>query len=235
MVLTGTIVNALSIIFGSIIGLFLTKISDSLKNTVLKGIGLTVTVLGIQMGVQTNNFLAVIISIVIGAILGEWIDLDNKFTHSGKWLDRKIGGKAKGNIAQGFITASLLFVIGAMAVLGALDSGISGDHKILFTKAMIDGFTAVILTSTLGIGVLFSSIPVFLYQGIIALCATQINKFIPPHLLDLIVLELTATGGVMIMGIGLNMLEITKIKVANLLPGILVIAIVVPIFYYINL
>ena len=142
--------------------------------------------------------------------------------------------KQKGSIAQGFITATLIFVIGAMSIVGALDSGIRGDHQVLYTKAMIDGFTAIILTSTLGIGVMFSSIPVFLYQGTIALFATQINNFIPAHLLDLIVMELTATGGILIMGIGLNMLELTKIKVANMLPSILVITIVIPIVFFFN-
>jgi uncharacterized protein len=234
MVLTGTIVNAWFIIFGSMIGIFFTNLSESMKTTVLKGIGLTVTLLGIQMGIQTNNLLAVIMSVVVGSLLGEWLKLDDKFKQTGKWLEAKIGYKAKGSIAQGFITATLIFVIGAMSIVGALDSGIRGDHQVLYTKAMIDGFTAIILTSTLGIGVMFSSIPVFLYQGTIALFATQINNFIPAHLLDLIVMELTATGGILIMGIGLNMLELIKIKVANMLPSILVITIVIPIVFFFN-
>lgn len=117
-----------------------------------------------------------------------------------------------------------------MAVVGALDSGMRGDHQVLYTKAMIDGFTAIILTSTLGIGVMFSWIPVFLYQGTIALFATQISAWIPQQVLDLFIVELTATGGIMILAIGLNIMELTKIKVANLLPGLIVVAIIVPIF-----
>lgn len=116
-----------------------------------------------------------------------------------------------------------------MAVVGALDSGIRSDHQVLYTKAVIDGFTAIMLTSTLGLGVVFSSIPVFLYQGFIALFANQMNRLIPEQVMDIFILELTATGGIMILAIGLNILEITKIKVANLLPGLIVIAVLVSI------
>lgn len=116
-----------------------------------------------------------------------------------------------------------------MAVVGALDSGIRGDHQVLYTKAVIDGFTAIMLTSTLGLGVVFSGIPVFLYQGFIALFANQMNRLIPEQVMDIFILELTATGGIMILAIGLNILEITKIKVANLLPGLIVIAVLVSI------
>lgn len=232
MALLGTIVNAVLIIIGSIIGSFLTKFPDSMKNTVMKGISLAVMILGIQMGISSDNFLIVIISIVFGAVIGEMIDLDKRLNNLGKWLERKVGKKGDGNIAQGFVTATLIFLIGAMAIIGALDSGIRGDHQVLYTKGMIDGFTAIILTSTLGIGVIFSSIPVFIYQGLIALFATQIEYLIPSDLLNVFITELTAVGGVMIFAIGLNMSEITKIKVANLLPGILITAIVVPLLYY---
>lgn len=235
MVLLGTIVNAGLIIIGSLIGNFLSKIPESMKTTVMMGIGLTVVVLGTQMGIQTGNFLIVIISIVLGAVIGEIIDLEKKLNQVGNWLQQKVGRKGKGNISQGFVTATLIFVIGAMAVVGALDSGMRGDHQVLYTKAMIDGFTAIILTSTLGIGVMFSWIPVFLYQGTIALFATQISAWIPQQVLDLFIVELTATGGIMILAIGLNIMELTKIKVANLLPGLIVVAIIVPIFYYFNI
>jgi len=229
MALWGSIVNVLFIIIGSLIGRLLANIPESMKNTIMKGIGLTVSVLGIQMGIKSSNFLYVIISIVLGAIIGERLCLEEKLNQFGIWIEKKVGGKSKGNIAQGFVTATLIFVIGAMAVVGALDSGIRGDHQVLYTKAVIDGFTAIMLTSTLGLGVVFSSIPVFLYQGFIALFANQINRLIPEQVMDIFILELTATGGIMILAIGLNILEITKIKVANLLPGLIVIAILVSI------
>lgn len=232
MFLLGTIVNGLLIIAGTLLGRLLTRIPENMKATVMHGIGLAVMVLGLQMGFKSANFLIVILSLVVGAVLGEAWKLEDKLNSVGDWLERKIGSKGEGSISQGFVTATLIFVIGAMAIIGALDSGIRGDHDVLYTKAIIDGFTALILTTTLGIGVLFSAIPVMLYQGIIALFATQIDKFIPQALMDSFILELTATGGVMIFAIGLNMIGLTKIRVANLLPGILVTGVLVTISHY---
>ncbi len=231
MVLLGTIVNGITIILGTVIGKFLSKIPDRMKNTVIHGIGLAVTVLGIQMALKTEQFLFVILSLVLGAVIGEWIDLDDKLNKCGQWLEKKMGKIGSGQISQGFVTATLIFVIGAMAVLGALDSGIKNDHDILITKAIIDGFTALILTTTLGIGVIFSFIPVVLYQGTIALLAAKIVALVPESLLDQMIVELTATGGVMIMAIGLNLAGITKIRVANLLPGILVVLVLVALVF----
>ncbi|MBA9028071.1 hypothetical protein HNP81_003385 [Peribacillus huizhouensis] len=231
--LLGTLVNGLCIIVGTLLGRFLKNIPESMKQTVMSGIGLAVVVLGLQMGFKSQQFLIVILSIVLGAVLGEWIDLDAKLNALGNWLERKLGGPKEGDsISQGFVTATLIFLIGAMAVIGALDSGIRHDHDVLYTKAIIDGFTAIILASTLGIGVIFSSIPVMLYQGIIALFATQIDKWVPAAYLDSFISEMTAAGGVMIFAIGLNIMGVTKIRVANLLPGILVVAILTFVFYY---
>ncbi|MCM3574886.1 MULTISPECIES: DUF554 domain-containing protein [Mesobacillus] len=232
MFLLGTIVNGLLIIVGTLLGRLLTRIPENMKATVMHGIGLAVMVLGLQMGFKSANFLIVILSLVIGAVLGEAWKLEDKLNSVGDWLERKLGSKGEGSISQGFVTATLIFVIGAMAIIGALDSGIRGDHDVLYTKAIIDGFTALILTTTLGIGVLFSAIPVMLYQGTIALFATQIDKFIPQALMDSFILELTATGGVMIFAIGLNLIGLTKIRVANLLPGILVTGVLVTISHY---
>ena len=125
--LIGTIVNVFAVIFGSLIGLFFTRISDSMKDTVMKGIGLTVIILGLQMGMQSNNFLLVIISIAVGAVLGEIGKLDDQLTKAGNWLEKRFARKT--NISQGFITATLIFCVGAMAVVGALDSGLRGDHS----------------------------------------------------------------------------------------------------------
>ncbi|KMY52133.1 DUF554 domain-containing protein [Peribacillus loiseleuriae] len=233
MVLLGTLVNGLCIIVGTLLGRFLKNIPESMKQTVMSGIGLAVVVLGLQMGFKSQQFLIVILSLVLGAVIGEWIDLDAKLNGLGNWLERKLGGSKEGySISQGFVTATLIFLIGAMAVIGALDSGIRHDHEVLYTKAIIDGFTAIILASTLGIGVIFSSVPVVLYQGIIALFATQIDKWVPAAYLDSFISEMTATGGVMIFAIGLNIIGVTKIRVANLLPGILVVAVLTFVFYY---
>ncbi len=231
MVLLGTLVNGLCIIIGTLLGKVLHRIPENMKGTVMKAIGLAVVVLGLQMGLKSENFLVVIISLTIGAAWGEWMNLEDKLNSVGNWLEKKLGSKKETSISQGFVTATLIFVIGAMAVIGALDSGIRGDHDVLFTKAIIDGFTSLILTTTLGIGVMFSAIPVVLYQGFIALFATQIHQWVPQGLMDSYIVEMTSTGGIMIFAIGLNLIGITKIRVANLLPGILVVGIVVGVIH----
>ncbi|MEH7123457.1 DUF554 domain-containing protein [Bacillus sp. JJ1532] len=235
MFLLGTLVNGLLIIIGTLLGKMLNKIPENMKGTVMHAIGLAVMVLGLQMALKGENFLVVIISLVFGAVLGEYFALENKLNALGDWLERKIGSNGQGSISQGFVTATLIFVIGAMAIIGALDSGIRGDHDVLYTKSIIDGFTALILTTTLGIGVLFSAIPVVIYQGLIALFATQIDQFVPPILMDSFIKEMTATGGIMIFAIGLNLTGIIKIRVANLLPGIAVVGLIVTIIYFYQL
>jgi uncharacterized protein len=232
MFLLGTLVNGILIIVGTILGKLLNRIPEGMKVTVMYAIGLSVMVLGLQMGFKSENFLIVIISLVVGAVTGELLKLEDKLNDVGLWLEKKVGSAdGKGNIAEGFVTATLIFVIGAMAIIGALDSGIRGDHDVLYTKSLIDGFTALILTTTLGIGVIFSAIPVVLYQGLIALFATQIDRFVPQALMDQFIVEMTATGGIMIFAIGLNLTGMVKIKVANLLPGIVVTGLIVTILY----
>ena len=235
MFLLGSIVNSVLIISGSLIGRLFKQVPEKMKSTIMYAIGLAVIVLGLQMGFKSENFLIVIISLVFGTMIGEYLGLEDKLNDLGLWLERKMGSKAKGSISQGFVTATLIFVIGAMSILGALDSGIRGDHQVLYTKGIIDGFTAFILTTTLGIGVIFSAVPVFLYEGLIALFATQIDRIVPTVLMDQFIIELTAIGGIMIMAIGLNITGLTKIRVANLLPGILVTALMVMIIYFYQL
>lgn len=233
MVLLGTIINAILIIVGSIIGRFLKDIPENMKQTVMYAIGIVVSVLGIQMGLKSSNFVLIIICIVFGGIIGEWIDIDKWLNKIGHYIEKKFGAKAMqgGSIAQGFVTGTLIFVIGAMGVLGALNSGLQNDHELLISKGIIDGFTSIILAATIGIGVLLSAIPVAIYQGAIALFATQITKLIPEAALDLFLQEMTATGGIMIIAIGLNLLGLTKIRVANLLPSLVIVAIAVTIIY----
>jgi uncharacterized protein len=233
LVLLGTIVNGVCIAIGALLGKVFHRIPEQVKTTVMSGIGLAVTLLGIQMGLKGEQFLVVIFSLVLGGVLGELWKLEDKLNELGYWLERKLGANQKGNVAKGFVTATLLFVIGAMAIVGALDSGLRGDHQVLYTKSIIDGFTSIILTTTLGIGVIFSTIPVMIYQGTIALLATQIERWIPNALLESFIAESTATGGILIIAIGLNMLGIAKIRVANLLPSILVAAVLVSVVYII--
>ncbi len=231
MVILGAVVNGVCIIIGTLFGKLFSNIPESMKGTIMHAIGLTVAVLGLQMALKSESFLVVILSLVIGTVIGEWLQLEERLTHLGEWLENKVGSKGKGSISEGFVTATLIFAIGAMGILGALDSGIRGNHDVLFTKAIIDGFISIILTTTLGIGVVFSAIPVILYEGAIAIFATQINSFVPEKLMNQFIVEMTATGGIMIFAIGLNLLGFIKIKVANLLPGILVVGIIVSIIY----
>lgn len=231
MVLLGTLVNAACIAIGAIVGRLLQNIPEKVKETVMSGIGLAVAVMGLQMTFKSEQYLIVILSIVIGAVIGEWIDIEKHLNALGKWIESKMKQTEGTSISQGFVTATLIFCIGAMSILGALDSGIRNDHTVLITKAIIDGFTAIILSSTLGIGVLFSAIPIILYEGVIALLATQIDQWIPSGLMDMFIAEMTATGGLMIAVIGLNIMGLTKIRAANLLPGILVVGILVSFVY----
>ncbi|WP_173918111.1 DUF554 domain-containing protein [Halobacillus sp. Marseille-Q1614] len=227
MALLGTIVNGVCIIVGTLLGLFFTKIPERFKETVMSGVGLAVMLIGMQMGFETDNIVIVLLSLLSGAIVGEALHLEERLEYIGRWIERKFSSpEQKSTIAQGFITASLIFVIGALAVIGALDGGLRNDHEILITKAIIDGFVALVLTSTLGIGVIFSVIPVVLYEGSIALLATQINRWIPRDMLDLFITEMTATGGLLIVAIGLNLLKLTKIRVANLLPSLVMVGFV---------
>ena len=224
--------NVLLIVAGALIGRVFKNIPERMKQTVMYGIALAVIALGLQMTFETTQILIVIISIVIGAVIGEWMDVDGLMERSGKWLESKVPAQKEGaGIAQGFITATMIFVIGSLAIIGAIDSGLRNDHDILLMKAVIDGFMSIILSSTLGIGVLFAAIPVLLYQGTITLFSTQISQFIPDALLELFLSEMTATGGLMILAIGLNLIGLTKVRVANFIPAIGVVAVIVTIIY----
>ncbi|GGJ89671.1 membrane protein [Lentibacillus kapialis] len=232
MALFGTIVNALCIIAGSLVGVFFTKIPERYKETVMHGISLAVILIGVQMALETESIIVVLLSLLTGAIIGEFVHLEEGLNRMGNWIGSKITTTNDNfSVAQGFITASLVFVIGALSVIGALDSGLRGDHEVLITKGVIDGFVALVLTTTLGFSVVLSVIPVVIYQGTIALLATYINQWIPESILNGLIGELTAVGGLLIMAIGLNLLKIVQIRVGNLLPAIVTVGVV----YYIYL
>nr|WP_249179175.1 MULTISPECIES: DUF554 domain-containing protein [unclassified Brevibacillus] len=230
----GTLVNTLAIAAGALLGRLLSGIPESIRQTVMQGIALAVIVLGVKMSLDTNNILIMIVSIVLGSIIGELMGIDKNLNRLGQWLEKKMGGNRQGTIATGFVTATLVYCIGAMGVLGSLDSGLRNNHDILYTKSMLDGLSAIIFSSTLGIGVIFSAIPVFLYQGTIALLATQINSLVSPAMLEAILAEVTAVGGLMIIAIGINILELRKINVANMLPALVIAAVSVPLVEWLD-
>lgn len=211
-----TFVNAAAIILGSIIGVLLGRnFPDRVRDIVYQGIGLCVLVIGLDMALQFGNIILVVFSVLLGAVTGEMLKLDQKMTGFGDWLKQKIKSKDI-RFTDGFVTASLIFCIGSMAILGSIDEGIRGDRTILLTKSILDGFICIPLAATYGIGVLFSSLPIILYQGSITIAASQSQAFFSPE----IITQITSVGGLLIMGIGLTLLDIRKVNVTNLLPSL---------------
>ncbi|KZL91223.1 DUF554 domain-containing protein [Clostridium magnum] len=218
----GTLVNFSAIIAGSIVGILLKNgVPEKISNTIMQGLSLCIVFIGISGAIKGSNTLLIIISMVIGGLIGELIDLDNLLQKLGDKIEDKFKGKGI-KISEGFVTTSLMFCVGSMAIVGSLQSGLEGDHKILFAKSIIDGIASIIFASSLGIGVMLSSFSVLIYQGAITLGAASLKVI----LIQSVITDMTAVGSLLIIGLGLNMLNITKIKVANLLP-----AIVIPIVY----
>jgi uncharacterized membrane protein YqgA involved in biofilm formation len=216
--LLGTLVNTAAIIAGSIIGLvFKNLIPDKYNDTIMKSMSLAVILIGLQMALGTENILLVICSMVGGALIGERMDIEKKLDDMGARLQAMFS-KTDSNIGQGFVTASLMYCIGSMAIIGAIEGGLLGKHDVLLAKSLIDGIVSVALTATMGIGVIFASIPVFLYQGSIVL----ISSFAKDILTYAIIIEMSAIGGLLIMGIGLNILLRDRIKVGNMLPALFI-------------
>ncbi|MCZ8514085.1 DUF554 domain-containing protein [Paenibacillus filicis] len=249
MALWGTIVNAAAIVAGTLLGLTLNRMKDSIRQTVMQGIGLGLLALGISMTLKSSNFLLIVSSLVLGGVLGEWMKVDRGLERLGELLeqgvDRFTAALRKGragadepavgrSIGAGFVNATLIYCVGAMAILGPLDGGLRGDHQVLYTKSLLDGFLSIILGSTMGVGVMFSSVPVFLYQGAIALAASLIASVMDQTLLGEVIAQITAVGGVLIMGVGVNLLELRRINVANLLPSIAVAAAAVPLIHWVS-
>ena len=214
----GTLVNTAAVLLGGAIGLFIKKgLPERLSDRVFQALGLCTLFIGVSGSLKGQNTLVLILSMVLGTLIGEGIDLDKRIGCLGRLIEERFQKKKEGpSIAEGFVTASLLFCVGAMAIVGALQSGLSGDHQMLFTKSLLDFTAAIIFASSLGAGVLFSAAFVLVYQGSIALLAT----WIAPLLSDAVVAEMTCVGSVIIIGLGLNMMGATKFKVMNFVPAI---------------
>lgn len=230
--LTGTIVNVITVIIGSCLGLLLKKgLSERLTNALMVAVGLAVAYIGIDGSLSGENMLVAVLSLVIGAVIGEWLAIDRRLNRIGELLQRKLAKKSDGEstIAQAFVSASLLFCVGAMTIVGSLQSGIANDHNTLFVKAILDGISSIVFAATLGAGTLLAVVPVFVYQGSIALLA----RFVAPYLTDAVIAEMTCVGSLLILALALNLLNITKIKVANLLPAILVPIVLCPLYEWI--
>jgi len=215
--LWGTIVNAADIVVGSLIGMVL-HLREDVRVTIMQGLGLAVIVIGMKSGLEHENILLPIASLVIGGFIGESLKLETRLASLGKLLGRGHSATESGRITQGFVTASLVFCVGALGVIGALEGGLYKNHDTLYVKAMLDGVSAIFFASSFGSGVIFSSISVFLYQGLIAIFA----HWLEPLFSAATITAMGATGGMLIIGIGINILGIGKISVGNLLPSVLV-------------
>lgn len=219
----GTIVNSLAVIVGGLIGiLFKNVIPDKISEALLKASGLAVITVGIKLSLVGENLTLLIMSIIIGTGIGEFINIEGRLDNLGAYVESKMKNK-QSNVTLGFVTCTLIYCVGSMAIVGSIQSGLTGNHEILFSKALLDGIMSISMAVSMGVGVIFSSVSIFIYQGTI----TVLAQFMQSLLGDVVVTEMTAIGGTLIMAIGLNFLEIKRIKVGNMLP-----AVFLPIIYF---
>lgn len=222
----GTIVNIGAVILGSAVGLIIhAKLPDKITKIVFQGIGLFTIALGLQMAIKTNNFTIMIFSIVIGAIIGELINIDSGINRFSEYVKSEI--KIKDNkFSEGLITAFLLFCMGSMTIIGAIEEGLGGTPNLLITKSVLDGFSSIILSSAYGVGVIFSVIPLLIYQGGLTLLTGLLNNLFS----EVVVNEMSAIGGLLLIGLGIDILGIKKIKIINMIPSLVIVVILTWIF-----
>lgn len=226
--MTGTLLNIATILVGGTIGLiFGARIPDKLKSTIIAGMGLFTAAMGLQMFLKTENSLIVLGALLLGTLLGEWLRIEDGLHNLGAFLEQRFSREqddGSNKFVRGFLTASLLFCVGPMAILGSIQDGLSGDYNLLAVKSVLDGFASIAFASTLGIGVMFSTIIILVYQGGISLLAGLLDTLVTPAMMN----ELTATGGVILLGLAVSsLLEIKKIRVGNMLPALAVAPLIV--------
>jgi uncharacterized membrane protein YqgA involved in biofilm formation len=229
----GTLLNVAAVLVGGSLGmLFGARLPENLKKTVITGLGLFTAVTGVKMFLETQNSLIVLGSLLVGALLGEWWKIEDGLQTLGGWLEKRFNRKqaegprdaADSRFVRGFLTASLVFCVGPMTILGSLQDGLKGDYSLLAIKAVLDGFASLAFASTLGVGVLFSVIVILIYQGSISLLAAQLSTIVTPAMMA----EMTAAGGVLLLGIAISsLLEIKKIRVGNFLPALVIAPLIV--------
>ncbi len=222
----GTLVNVGAVIIGSIIGLIIhTKLPKRIITIVFQGIGLFTIFIGIKMALKTDYLLIMVFSIVIGSIIGELINIEKGINSFSEYLKRKIKISSD-KFSEGLITAFLLFCLGSMTILGAIEEGLGNRPTLLLTKSLMDGFSSIALSASLGIGVIFSIIPLLIYQGGLTLFAGYLQSFLTQIMIN----ELTAVGGILLIGLGINILEILKLRISNMLPSLIIVIILVLLF-----
>jgi uncharacterized protein len=223
----GTFVNAAAIVTGGVIGLLLQKgIRDSYKITIMQAISLSVVLIGVRSALNATDLLGVIICLAVGSLCGEMLQIEARIEAVAAQAEKRFSRSADGGFSKGFVTASLVFCVGSMAIVGSLESGLAGKHETLFAKALLDGITSIVFASTFGSGVIFSAAPVLIYQGTITSGASLLRPFLTPD----VIAQMSGVGGILIAAIGINMLQLAHIKVGNMLP-----AIFLPLAYFICL
>lgn len=226
MIMIGTLVNTGAVIVGSLVGLLVhARLPDRLVKIAFQGIGLFTIFIGINMATKTNSFLILIFSIVLGSIAGELIDLDK---HLGN-LSEKLKAKLHSNnekFTEGLVTAFLLWCMGSMTILGAMEEGFGNYPNLLLAKSVLDGFSSLALAASMGVGVMFAAIPLLIYQGGLTILAAFLGDFVS----DPVIAEITAAGGLLLIGLGIDILEIKKLKILNMLPALVVAVVLAAIF-----
>ncbi len=211
----GVLVNVATIVVGGIIGVILKdRMKEEISTIIMQGIGLSVLVIGMVGAIKTNNSIVLVLSLISGGVIGTLLHIDNKLELVGQTVEEKLSHRE--GFAKGFVMGALLYCVGSMAIVGSLEAGVNGDNTILFVKSILDGVTAIVFAATLGYGIIFSSIPVFLIQGGIVL----LSKWIEPLLTEELITEISAVGSALIIAIAFNILEIKKFKLGDLLPSI---------------
>jgi hypothetical protein len=230
--MTGTIINLIAVIIGSLVGMFLGgRFPERVRQTVVAGLGLFTLGLGIQMFLKTEEILVVLGSLLVGALLGEWWQIETGLEALGRWLEGKFmrGGSAEQvRFVRGFLAASLLFCVGPMAILGSIEDGLTGNYQILAIKSTLDGFASLAFASSLGVGVLFSVFPLLVYQGALTLLAAQVQSVVTTQMMN----EMSAAGGLILMAIAISgLLEIKKIRAGNFLPALVLAPLLVAVIH----
>ena len=226
--MTGTLINVIAVLLGSILGSVLgNRLPERMRTTVVNGLGLVTAIIGMQMALGTQNILLVMGSILVGGLIGEWWRIETRLEHVGQWLedrvDKAVGSTRERSITRAFVAASLVFCVGPMTILGSVQDGLTGDFGLLAVKSVLDGFAALAFSASMGPGVLFSIVTIVVFQGGISLTAMMIGGALGQVTAQTPwVIEMTATGGVLMLGISLLLLELRRIRVANLLPAVLI-------------
>ena len=216
--IVGTLVNVGAVIAGSLLGLVIHKrMPDKITKLVFQAIGLFTLFLGFTMAGKTSNYLIMILSLVVGSIIGELLNIEKQINRLSNWLKAK-SGYSNAKFSEGFLTSFLLFCMGSMTILGAIEEGMGGKPDLLLAKSVLDGFSSIALAAAMGIGVLFSVIPLLIYQGGLTLFAGYLQDYLTTPMIN----ELSAVGGIILIGLGINILEIKQIRVINMVPALLI-------------